>query len=152
MTILVLRHADAGSRGDWEGRDHLRPLSGRGRQQADRLVEQYRARRIERILTSPFTRCIQTVQPLADARGLPVEEEDAIAEGAPLAVVQELVRDLGDTDAVLCSHGDVIHLLLTDLSHRDVAVRDPLRWEKGSTWALDGGTPLTTATYLPPPA
>ena len=152
MTILLLRHAHAGVRGDWIGDDAIRPLSERGWQQASGVVEQYADRPIDRILTSPLTRCVQTVEPLADARGLPIEEEDAIAEGAPLAAVNRLLRDLDGTNAVLCSHGDVIEMLMTDLHHRGVVFADPLRWQKGSTWVLDGGAEPSTAAYLPPPA
>lgn len=152
MTILLLRHAHAGGRGDWTGDDTLRPLSEHGWQQATGIVEQYAARPVERILTSPFARCVQTVEPLADARGLPVEEEDAIAEGASLEAVNRLLRNLDGADVVLCSHGDVIEMLLTDLHHRGVAFADPLRWQKGSTWVLDGDTAIAAAAHLPPPA
>lgn len=152
MTILLLRHAHAGVREDWTGDDTVRPLSERGRQQARGVVDQYAQRPVERILTSPLVRCVQTVQPLADARDLPVEEEDAIAEGASLEAVNRLLRSLGGTDAVLCSHGDVIEMLMTDLHHRGVTFADPLRWQKGSTWVLGGDADLATASYLPPPA
>lgn len=152
MTILLLRHAHAGVREDWTGDDTVRPLSERGRQQARGVVDQYAQRPVERILTSPLVRCVQTVQPLADARDLPVEEEDAIAEGASLEAANRLLRSLGGTDAVLCSHGDVIEMLMTDLHHRGVTFADPLRWQKGSTWVLGGDADLATASYLPPPA
>jgi broad specificity phosphatase PhoE len=152
MTILVLRHAHAGVRGEWTGNDAIRPLSERGWQQANGVVEQYATRPIERILTSPLTRCVQTVEPLADARGLPIEEEDAIAEGASLDAVNRLLGQLDGANAVLCSHGDVIEMLMTDLHHRGVAFTDPLRWQKGSTWVLEGGAELVTAAYLPPTA
>jgi len=152
MTVLVLRHAHAHGRQDWTGDDALRPLSARGRRQATGIVEQYADRPVERILTSPFTRCVQTVEPLAQARGLPIEEEDALAEGAPLDAVTRLLRHLDGTHAVLCSHGDVIQALITDLHHRGITFTDPLRWQKGSTWVLEGGDPVVTAAYLPPPA
>ncbi|TVR37475.1 MAG: phosphoglycerate mutase family protein [Nitriliruptor sp.] len=152
MTILVLRHAHAGARSDWTGDDAVRPLSERGWRQANGVVEQYTDRPVERILSSPLTRCVQTVEPLADARGLRIEQEDAIAEGATLDAVTRLLRDLDSAHAVLCSHGDVIELLLTDLHHRGVTFTDPLRWQKGSTWVLDGGAEPVTAAYLPPPA
>ena len=35
MTILLVRHARAGSRKDWDGPDEKRPLSKKGRRQAD---------------------------------------------------------------------------------------------------------------------
>ena len=38
MSLLVVRHARAGSRRHWDGPDETRPLSGRGRRQAKALV------------------------------------------------------------------------------------------------------------------
>lgn len=147
MTILLLRHAHAGDRRQWDGPDGHRPLSDRGHDQARRIVDLYREHPIEQILSSPLTRCRQTVEPLAAARGLPIEEVDALAEGAALESVRSLLRRLGGTSAVLCSHGDVIGMLLTDLHHRGV-LRGELEWKKASTWMLDHGADVTVATPL----
>jgi broad specificity phosphatase PhoE len=148
---LLVRHADAGDRAAWRGDDRDRPLSPRGWRQAEAVVVQLADHPIERILSSPLTRCVQTVEPLATTRGLTIEEEDALAEGMPLDVVQRLLRRLGDTSAVLCTHGDVIELLVTDLAHRGVVAEDALRWRKGSTWVLEGAPEIHRARYLPPP-
>ncbi len=71
--LYVVRHAKAGIRAAWTGPDQERPLTRRGRKQACRLVERFQGLDIERILSSPFLRCVQTVEPLGEARGLPVE-------------------------------------------------------------------------------
>lgn len=152
MTLYLLRHAHAGDRARWDGDDRVRPLSEKGWRQAEGVIEQYADRPLERILTSPLTRCVQTVEPLAAARGLTVEEEDALAEGASLDQLHRLVAALGATDAVLCTHGDVIEAAITALHHRGVVPRDELRWQKGSTWILAGGPTISATTYLPPPA
>lgn len=155
MTLLLLRHAHAGDRDRWEGDDRVRPLDDRGVHQARALVEAYAGRRIERILASPWTRCVQTVEPLAAALHLDVEVEDTLGEGTPLDVAQRLLRRVHDDAAVLCTHGDVIAAVVTDLAHREVVRSDALRWQKGSTWVLDGIDPSgrpDDATYLPPPA
>ena len=91
-----------------------------------------------RVLTSPYTRCRQSVEPLAAALGLPVEERSELAEGSTGVDVEALTRELGAATAVLCTHGDVIGEVLGE---------EP---EKGSTWVLDGG--LDRREYLPPPA
>jgi broad specificity phosphatase PhoE len=152
MTILLLRHAHAGDRSRWDGNDRERPLSDRGLRQAAALVELYREHPLERILTSPYARCVETVEPLATARGLDIEEEDALAEGAPLDLVEQLIRRLGGGPSVLCSHGDVVGMLIEDLHRREVATPLPLRWQKGSTWILEGAPDVRRAVYLPPPA
>ena len=154
MTILLLRHAHAGDRSRWEGDDRARPLTERGVNQAQGLVSTYDGRAIDRILTSPWTRCVQTVEPLAAALHLDVEVEDALGEGTPLDVAQRLLRRPRDATTVMCTHGDVLAALLTDLAHRGVARADGLRWQKGSTWVLEPGEggAIAHAAYLPPPA
>lgn len=148
-TVLLVRHAEAGDRRRWEGDDRERPLSGEGRRQAERLVEALHDQPVGRILSSPYARCVQTVEPLAAARGLPVEPTDALAEGAGGASVRRLLAEVGD--AVLCSHGDVVQELVEDLGRRGVAVEGGLA--KGSTWVLDVvGGEVVGARYLPEPA
>ncbi len=64
MTVILLRHASAGDRTAWQGDDRLRPLDERGRKQALELVGRLRARGVERVVSSPYVRCTQTVAPL----------------------------------------------------------------------------------------
>jgi 8-oxo-dGTP diphosphatase len=39
VTLVLVRHGSAGDADTWEGDDRLRPLDGKGRKQAARLVE-----------------------------------------------------------------------------------------------------------------
>ncbi len=153
---LVLRHAEAGDRSRWQGDDRRRPLSERGERQAALLAESLASRGVDCILSSPYTRCLQTVEPLADATGLLVEEEDALAEGAPPDLVQRLLRRTADASTVWCSHGDVIGSLLSDLRRRgELVTAAPLRWPKASTWVLEpdaGAAPSTSGTPAGPDA
>ncbi len=73
MALLLVRHANAGRRSAYKGDDRLRPLSPRGRARASELVPLLAPYRPQRILSSPYVRCCETVQPLAEALGLPVE-------------------------------------------------------------------------------
>ena len=80
------------------------------------------------MLSSPFARCRQTVEPVAERHGLPVESTDAMAEGASTKDALELIRSLAGTEAMLCSHGDVIPAVISALSADGVRVqRPPLR-------------------------
>ncbi len=111
-------------------------------------------RRIERVLSSPYVRCVETVQPLADKLGLRVESAHDLAEGANAEEAMALVRRLTGTDAVLCSHGDVIPSILDALTSQDRLELPPgYPLPKGSTWDLTGenGTYMA-ARYIPPPA
>jgi 8-oxo-(d)GTP phosphatase len=144
MTLLLVRHAVALRRSDWTKPDHLRPLTPRGAQQADALVAQLAAFGVDRILTSPSVRCVETVQPLAAELGLPVEELPQLAEGQDAAAA-ELLRGL-EGGVVACSHGDVLPALLAVLAPGVVPPAGEVECEKGSTWVLP------EARYLPPPA
>jgi phosphohistidine phosphatase SixA len=141
MPLIVLRHARAGKSQKWVGDDRLRPLDERGRHQAEALVGTLAPHPVERILSSAHLRCVQTVEPLAAARGLPIEERRELAEGSTLPETLALIDELSRAPAVLCTHGDVIHELL---GHE---------LDKGAAWIVrrdqSGLEPLK---YLPPPA
>jgi phosphohistidine phosphatase SixA len=104
--VLLVRHASAGKRKEWTGDDRVRPLDERGREQADRLIEVLAGHEVEGVLSSPYLRCVQTVEPLASARGLAVEPCDELSEGAGAAALIGVVPRGGA--AVLCVHGDVL--------------------------------------------
>jgi len=106
MSVVLLRHTHAGDRDDWPGDDFHRPLDERGRRQAQELVDELRALGVRRAVSSPYVRCVQTVEPL----GLGVEQDDRLAEGATHAETLELLDSL--EDAVACTHGDVIEAVL----------------------------------------
>src|SRR5947209_8335702 len=109
---VLIRHAHAGSRERWAGRDdRLRPLSKKGRRQAEGLVRSLHTIPLERVLSSPYRRCVETVEPLARARDLRIEETDALAEGAGLEAVLALLRELAGRPSALCTHGDVMYEL-----------------------------------------
>lgn len=151
MDAFVVRHAKAGSRRRFEGDDELRPLSRNGKPQAEAITDLLAHRYIARVLTSPFTRCIQTVEPLAKRLGLEVEIDKKLGEGHDWTHALGLIEQATEPIA-LCSHGDVIGDLMHHLAARDVPLDDD-RIEKGSTWALqvEGGE-IVKARYLPPPA
>lgn len=150
--VFLVRHAKAGSRSAWDGSDEARPLSRAGRRQADGLVSVLGDQGITRIVTSPFVRCRETVEPLAAKRGLPLEPSDWLAEGSALSDALRQVEKVADEPTVLCTHGDVIGELLDHFGRLGITPRDP-RFEKGSTWVLNTERgDVTSVAYLPPPA
>lgn len=152
MTLFVVRHAHAGARGAWGTDDRRRPLSERGRRQAEALADLLAAHAVERILTSPYDRCVETVAPLSVATGVEVEHADALAEGAAPPDTRALVHAL-DGVAALCSHGDVIGSLIGRLRADGVELGPVVDWEKASTWVLtrQAGR-IVRGRYLSPPA
>jgi 8-oxo-(d)GTP phosphatase len=112
VIVLLVRHGRAGERSEWQGDDRLRPLDVKGRRQADGLVELLAPFPVERVLSSPYVRCTQTAAPLAEARGLEVEEVGELAEGATRAEALGLLDSIEAQCTVLCTHGDVVHELI----------------------------------------
>jgi 8-oxo-(d)GTP phosphatase len=152
--VLLVRHAKAGERGRWDGPDRLRPLTEKGWEQARRLCDQLAGYGATRVVSSPYVRCVQTVEPLAERLGLSVEESDALAEGATTGQLDELLASLRSETAVLSTHGDVIPTLLDHLIERDGLDLPPdYPCAKGSTWVLHGDSDgrVTRAEYLPAP-
>jgi broad specificity phosphatase PhoE len=108
---------------------------------------------IDRIMSSRFVRCVQSVAPVAESRGLPVEEVDALAEGTPLDQVLRLIDKVADKPTVLCTHGDVVGDLLSHLDGQRSPLEAGLVFPKGSTWVLDvEGGDIVPGRYLPPSA
>ena len=154
MTIHLVRHAKAGSRSDWAQPDELRPLTPGGVAQASAIADRLRRRPVKRILSSPYVRCMQTVEPLAEALGLEIEQNHALGEDTEPEHTWALLRQLAGTEAVLCSHGNVIPDAV------DRAVREGAKVvgrqtgnRKGSIWDLetDGDGAVTSVRYTPPP-
>ena len=148
----LVRHAKAGDRKTWSGDDGSRPLSKSGRRQARALVCVLSSRPIERIVSSPAARCVDTVRPLSEQRGLPIESREELLEGASLSGLLGLLDEVRSTAAVLCGHGDLIPAAIEHLEARGAFVRSERGWKKGSVWVLvrEAGM-VVRATYVPPP-
>jgi broad specificity phosphatase PhoE len=151
MTLYLVRHGSAGSRDDGDPADDFRPLDHTGHLQAERLAEWLCPEPISRIVTSPYRRCIQTVEPLAKAVDLDLVLDDRLAEGADIDRVWELVVEVADTTTVLCSHGDVIPDLIRRAQMRGMQIPGKSGCSKGSVWLLRhwDGEGFATGLYTP---
>jgi phosphohistidine phosphatase SixA len=150
MPYLV-RHAHAGDKHAWTGPDGLRPLSDPGRRESHGLLTQLRDYRITRILSSPAVRCLQTVEPLARRRGVPIETAETLGVDADPDGLVALLLDPAAAEAVLCSHGELIGKVVDRLVGQLPDAKLERIWPKGSTWVLgvaDGR--VQQARYLPP--
>ena len=148
----VVRHAKAGDRSDWSGDDRLRPLTKSGQRQAEALADMLEGEPIDKILSSGYLRCMQTVEPLGARRTLSVEPIKDLEEGAGGESVLRLIQKYRGRNVVLCTHGDVMEELLEGLIVQGLVQRARAHMEKGSTWVLeeqDGK--VTGAKYLPAP-
>ncbi len=140
FAVIVLRHAKALARSDWNGADAKRPLAARGVLQAQRIVPTVRSWQPRRILTSPAARCESTVTPLSRAVERKLRYEPGISQDAwedGTSDVPEVVarRIISGKTSVLCSHRPVLPDILrefalatgTPMSERirDAAVLEP---------------------------
>lgn len=152
--LFLVRHANAGERSRWDGPDHLRTLSNKGCKQAETLAGMLGEWGIDRIMSSPSLRCVETVAPLADRLDLEVEDCPRLGEGRGTSVLELLARFVGH-NVVLSSHGDVIPAILDRLAREGVTLTSPtglFECKKASVWRVtvsDGET--RSADYIPPP-
>lgn len=94
MQVLLIRHALPLRSEHGEGSDP--DLSDEGLAQVKRLPEALSRFPISRVVSSPQRRAIQTAEPVAAARELPVEIDDRFAEydrALPLYIPIEQIRD-----------------------------------------------------------
>lgn len=150
--LYLVRHARAGNRSEWDGDDFTRPLTGKGRRQSIAITERLLPLAKGALISSPFVRCVQTLEPLAARLGVAVATDDALAEGAGFAGALDLLTTLPD-GSVLCSHGDVIPETIGALMRRGCVVIGEPDWRKASVWQLlreDDGA-IHEATAWPPP-
>jgi 8-oxo-dGTP pyrophosphatase MutT (NUDIX family) len=155
--VLLVRHASAGEREDWDGPDDERPLDRRGREQAATLAAVLPYFAPVRLLSAPPVRCRETLDPLAQALGLSVGELPELGEDAfqadPQAGLDVVARLLADADAagptVICSQGGAIPSVLLALGvrwhDRAGALWPPSA--KASVWALGGRAGALAADY-----
>ena len=140
--MLLLRHASAGERLSSPALDRERGLDRAGRADAERLPEAFAGFRVERIVTSPHTRCLETVLPAADAFGLEIELRQELVPGASTSSTLALLGEL-PAASLVCTHREVIERLFDGQLH----------CEKGAAWLLDRGAGgWIPVAYLPSPA
>jgi len=110
-TAYFVRHAHS----PWvANREAERPLSARGREAAERVADLFDDRPLDAVVTSPYARARQTVEPIAERRDLDVVEvagfrERRLADG-PVETVGETfesaVRTVWDDWSVALPGGE----------------------------------------------
>jgi 8-oxo-dGTP diphosphatase len=136
--VHVVRHAKAKNRVEWTEPDELRPLTKRGRRQAAGLAERLRDERPAQLVSSPYLRCVQTLDELARALDLTIETTELLAEGANGATALDFVLSLSRSESVVCcTHGDVLFDLMHEVTAAGVILDGPRDAPVASTWALE---------------
>lgn len=140
-TVLVVRHGTAGRKSRFRGDDAMRPLDKRGRAQAEALVPQLLAFGASEVYAADRVRCHQTVEPLAEDLGVPVQNEPTLTEEAYAKNAKRgrhRLLDIAEQKGtpVVCTQGKVIPDLIAWWCERDGVRPDKSRNHKGSTWVL----------------
>jgi len=151
--LYLLRHAKAGERRLWEGDDLHRPLSTKGWKQSELLAKRLAALDVSTLHSSPYVRCIQTLEPLSAMLGRSIAIEPRLCEEEPFEPVLALLAEV-PPGAVMSSHGDIIPATLMALQRRGTEIRTPPDWRKAAVWVLKRNRhgAIVNATVWPPPA
>jgi phosphohistidine phosphatase len=153
LELYLLRHAHAGNASEWDGPDHTRPLSAKGKRQAERLGSFLADRRfdLDAIVTSPKKRAMDTARIVGDALGIGVLTDDRLA--GPL--------DLDVLDSIMGGAGPRVMLVGHDPDFSEMAAQISgagfLPLKKGALARIDVSLPLeagagTLRWLLPPDA
>ncbi len=137
---LLVRHADAGSRRMWTGRDGWRQLSPRGREQALDLVTRLDGTPIRHVLSSPSLRCRQTVTPIARKLGVRVESCPLLRVDAEPGALARYLRRPETRYALLCTHRETLLALFALYAAGGPRYIDGIvPMDMAATWVLRGG-------------
>jgi phosphohistidine phosphatase len=140
VDLFLIRHADAGDPAKWSGPDELRPLSAKGRAQAERLGSHLAGLHlaVDAVIASPRLRARETAEIVVAAIGGQVKIDDRVGGALTLALLDEVLTDAGGpARAIVVGHDPDFSEFVAELSG---AASIPMR--KGALARLDASRPL----------
>ena len=152
IALHLLRHAHAGDSTTWEGPDEQRPLTKRGRHQAERLGRFLVASgtRPDAIVSSPRIRALQTAELVAEALGMDIRLDLRLGDGYDLALLERIVQDTEVAAPMLVGHDPDLSFVLSTLCGAS-----GLTMRKGALATIDVRRPFRvgggTLRWLLPP-
>ncbi|WP_312180055.1 NUDIX hydrolase [Arthrobacter sp.] len=119
--LIIVRHAKAKPRSSWARAEGDRPLAATGQRQAKAVSRLLVAWNPDRVVSSPWLRCVQTMGPYVNARKPKFKTVDALTEhnakrkpGKARTAVDNLFEKA--KPVVLCTHRPVLPLVFEVLS------------------------------------
>jgi 8-oxo-dGTP diphosphatase len=139
--LILLRHAKALKRSDWDGEDSDRPLDNLGQLQAKRLLHEFYPYNISEIHSSDAYRCMQTVEDLSRVLklsciiGLDLSE-DAYSKDkeAALEYVSTLMNK--NKNVLICSHNPILPKVLKNLVGKKYFKELDSKLEPAEAWVV----------------
>ena len=118
--LIMLRHAKAVKRDDWNGDDGDRPLDIIGQRQAKQLPSSLLPYAIKEAHSSTAIRCLETIGPLVDSLRIPLKVSEDLSEygyAREKDMAHEYVEELvnRNVSALVCSHNPIIPKLVKRL-------------------------------------
>jgi len=153
QVLSVIRHAEAGDRERFTGDDSLRPLSRKGRRQAEALAKRLRDSTLD-MVTSPYLRCVETLSPTSARLRRAMMLASWLIEGES---PEEALYQLGELTGaigglVACTHQDLMFGMVdAALSVGAVPSSEP-RFEKAATaeFTIVSGKVVAISFVAPP--
>ena len=130
--LILLRHAQATPRADWKGPEAKRPLLPEGKKQAKRLVNLLNCYGPKRLITSPWARCEQTIEPYAKVMKKKVIQRSQLTELtstlSPRKTIHAVETLFDSTkSALICSHRPALPTITKTLATRAASdIKDQL--------------------------
>ncbi|MDQ3938542.1 MAG: histidine phosphatase family protein [Chloroflexota bacterium] len=142
VELYLLRHADAGDPQAWQGDDAQRPLSAKGRRQAEQLGQFLAARGFspDVVVSSPKTRALETAELVAQPLGASVTSDERLGGALDLDTLAAIIDGLPGRRIVLVGHDPDFSELASTLCGAAY-----LALKKGALARLDVSLPLQPA-------
>lgn len=128
-TLVLLRHAKAVKRSEWNDYELDRPLTNEGIEQSKRLVAQLEPFGVQGIFSSDASRCFSTVEPLSLHLNLKATVTTSLNEESfeksgktPLEYVKQLMKFNGNQ--IVSSHNPIIPYILTKIARVEYSADD----------------------------
>jgi len=116
--VIILRHGKAAKRELWKKADKLRPLSAKGRAQLPYLSQILGPFGVTKLHSSSALRCVSTLEPYGQSRGLEIISTEALSENATEleaeAYMARLVAKISQSGepVVACGHRPLIPAMM----------------------------------------
>ena len=139
--LVLLRHAKAVTRDEWQGEDDDRPLDSYGQNQAKRLLAMYQVFNLEQIHSSDAVRCYDTVVAIAKGLSIKLEVTGKLSESTfkkDKEKAFDYAKDLMklNESVLLCSHNPILPKMLNKLTKKSEVNADEGKLLPADGWVI----------------